>query len=50
MIVHSKDVNSYHYLVAVLKDKGLKVTSAKKLCFAINFLFEENIRFHSLDI
>ena len=36
LIVHSNDVNSCHYLVAVLKDKGLKVTSAGKLFFAIN--------------
>ena len=30
------DVNPCHYLVTVLKDKGLKVTSNGKLFFAIN--------------
>ena len=36
LIVLSNDVNPCHYLVAVLKDKGLKVTSDGKLFFAIN--------------
>ena len=36
LTVHSNDVNPCHYLVAVLKDKGLiKVTPAKKLFFAL---------------
>ena len=36
LIVQSNDVNTCHYLIAVLKDKGLKVTSDGKLFFAIN--------------
>ena len=36
LIVHLNDVNPCQYLVAVLKDKGLKVTSVRKLFFAIN--------------
>ena len=36
LIVQSNDVNPCHDLVAVLKDKGLKVNSAIKLFFAVN--------------
>ena len=36
LIVQSKYVNPCHYLVAVLKDKGLKVNSARKLFFNAN--------------
>ena len=36
LVVHSNDVNPSHCLVAVLKDKELKVISARKVFFAIN--------------
>ena len=35
-IVQSSNANPCHYIVAVLNGKGLKVTSARKLSFAIN--------------
>ena len=56
LIVQSSNANPCQYIVAW--QKGLKVTSARKLFFTINyplrcnewiFLFEEKIRFHSLD-
>ena len=58
LIVQLSNVNPCQYIAAVLNGKGLKVTSARKLFFAINqplrcneqiFLFEEKIIFHSLD-
>ena len=56
LIVQSSNINPCHFIVAVLKSKGLKVTSAEKLFLVRKmyneriFLFEENIRFRSLDI
>ena len=56
LIVQSSNANPCQYIVAWQKD--LKVTSTRKLFFTINyplrcnewiFLFEEKIRFHSLD-
>ena len=35
-IVQSSNVNPCQYILAVLNDKGLKVTSARKLLFTIN--------------
>ena len=58
LIVQSSNINPCHFIVAVLKGEGLKVTCAKKLFFDIYlsvrfneciFLFEEK-RFRSLDI
>ena len=36
LIVQSSNINPDHCIIAVLKGKGLKVTSARKLFFAIN--------------
>ena len=58
LIVQPSNANHCQYIVAVLNGKGLKVSSSRKLFFAINwplrcnertFMFEEKIRFHSLD-
>ena len=36
LVVQSSNINPCHFIVAVLKGKGLKVTSARKLFLGIN--------------
>ena len=59
LIVQSSSINPSHFIVGVLRGKGLKVSYARKLLFGLSqslrcneciFSFEEKISFLSLDI